>query len=150
MKSASIALGCIGFMLGFGMIVMPVSLSSYCKYSFIWYDFGIIKKDPNAPVYCIAPGDRPFTNKIHYSFIDTSNKGVKMYRSVQLNLADRRHLRKALEPFTAETKVNDELITRFAHHNGRMKKEIVAWILRDFQKVKAQATVGDVRVALRL
>lgn len=150
MKIIGVALIYIRFVLGFAIIALPICLNGYCKYSFIWYDFGIIKKDPDAPVSCIAPGDCPFTNKTHYSFVDRSSKGVKMYRAVQLNLADRRHVRKALQPFTADTKINDELVRRFAHHNGRMKKEIVAWVLRDFQKVNTQATVGDVRVALQL
>jgi len=131
-------------------LFLTTVLNGYCKYSFIWYDFGIIKKDPNDPIFCVAKGSCPFKHAAHYGFVDQATKGVKVYRAVRLNLADLRHVRKGLEAFAPDTKITDDLIAQFCNNNGRMKKEIVCWILRDFQKVKAQATVGDVRTTLRL
>lgn len=132
-------------------LFLTTVLNGYCKYSFIWYDFGIVKKDPNESVFCVAKGSCPFKHAAHYGFVDeAATKGVKVYRTVQLNLADRRHLRKGLEPFSSDTKITDDLIAQFSSNNGRMKKQVVGWVLRDFEKVKNQATIGDVRTALRL
>lgn len=125
-------------------------INGYCKYSFIWYDFGIIKKDPNDPVFCVAKGACPFKHAAHYGFVDNQAKGVKVYRTVRLNLADLRHVRKGLEAFAPNTKITDDLIAQFSNNKWRMKKQVVGWVLRDFQKVKTQATVGDVRTILRL
>ena len=127
-------------------------INGYCKYSFIWYDFGIIKKDPNDHVFCVAKGARPFKHAAHYAFVDHAEKGVKVYRTVQLNLADLRHVRKALKPFSSETKIAD-LIPELCQGPfccARPRKKIICWILHDFEKVKDQATVGYVRATLRL
>lgn len=127
-------------------------INGYCKYSFIWYDFGIIKKDPNEPVFCVAKGASPFKHATHYGFVDQAAKGVKIYRTVQLNLADLRHVRKALQSFSADTKIADLTpeLCQGPFCCSRPRKKIVCWILRDFEKVKNQATVGDVRATLRL
>ena len=127
-------------------------INGYCKYSFIWYDFGIIKKDPNDPVFCVAKGASPFKHAAHYGFVDHAAKGVKVYRTVRLNLADVRHIRKALKPFSSDTKIT-ELIKQLCHDRckcARAKQKSVCWILHDFEKVKEQVTVGDVRSTLRL
>lgn len=128
-------------------------INGYCKYSFIWYDFGIIKKDPNEPMFGVAKGSCPFKHAAHYGFVDqAATKGVKVYRTVRLNMADLRHVRKALKPFSADTKIAD-LIPELCQGPfccARPRKKIVCWILRDFEKVKDHATVGDVRAILRL
>lgn len=134
----------------FSCLFLTTVLNGYCKYSFIWYDFGIIKKDPKESVFCVAKGSCPFKHTAHYGFVDQATKGVKVYRTVRLNLADRRHVRKGLEAFAPDTKITDDLIARLSNNNGRMKKQITGWVLRDFQKVKDPATVGDVRTTLRL
>lgn len=131
----------------------PLLTHGYRKYSFIWYDFNIVQKSADTPVLCTAKGSCkescPFTHKTHYGFFDQIN-GTKVYRSVQLNLADRRHVRKGLRPFADDTKITDDLIAQFCKRNGRMKIEIVGWVLRDFQRAHHQATVGDIRTTLCL